>query len=86
MDLAEVLHVEVEALLGRPREYAPNGGAIPNELDSTRRYLNGYRQLFPDREAPVSVEEFVEDQLGHARISMTQDVYMAARWCTRRRR
>lgn len=47
MSLAEVLHVEVETLLGRPWEYAPNGGAVPHDLDATRHYLNGYTHLLP---------------------------------------
>lgn len=46
MDLAEVLHVEVDTLLGRPWKFGPNGGSVPDELEPTRRYLNGYRYLF----------------------------------------
>lgn len=45
MDLAKVLHVEVDGLLGWPWKLAPNGGAVSDELDATRRYLNGYRHL-----------------------------------------
>ena len=45
MDLAEVLRVDAESLLGRPWKYAPNGGHLPDELEPTRRYLNGYRHL-----------------------------------------
>lgn len=56
MDLAQVLHVEVESLLGRPWEYAPNGGAIPDELEPVRRYLNGYRHLFEVAEAEPTGE------------------------------
>src|SRR3954454_9950433 len=54
MGLAEVLHVEVETLLGRPWEYAPNGGAVPHDLDSTRQYLNGYTHLLPAAVEAVS--------------------------------
>jgi transcriptional regulator with XRE-family HTH domain len=45
MDLAEVLHVEVEALLGRPWKLAPNGTSSPDELSEVRHYLNGYAHL-----------------------------------------
>jgi len=50
MDLAEVLRVEVESLLGRPWKLAPNGSGLPDELDATRRYLNSHRHLFEPHE------------------------------------
>lgn len=75
MDLAEVLHVEVETLLGRPWEYAPNGGSTPPDLDATRRYLNGYQHLFPAGEDGSAVDEplAVAIARGHAN-------YQAARY------
>ncbi|SDT11103.1 Transcriptional regulator, contains XRE-family HTH domain [Friedmanniella luteola] len=57
MDLAEVLHVEVEALLGRPWKFAPNGTSSPDELSEVRHYLNGYAHLFPFAEADVSLPD-----------------------------
>jgi len=60
MDLAKVLHVEVEALLGRPWNLAPNGGAVANELDPTRRYINGYRHLFDVDEVEVDTRQLRE--------------------------
>lgn len=57
MDLAEVLHVEVETLLGRPWKLAPNGTSSPDELSEVRHYLNGYAHLFPSEEPDVSLSD-----------------------------
>jgi transcriptional regulator with XRE-family HTH domain len=57
MDLAEVLHVEVEALLGRPWKLAPNGTSSPDELSEVRHYLNGYAHLFPAVGSEVSLPD-----------------------------
>jgi len=42
LDMAKVLHVDVEALTGRPWQYAPNGSSFVDELDSIRRVLVRY--------------------------------------------
>ena len=66
MDLAEVLRVDAESLLGRPWKYAPNGGHLPDELEPTRRYLNGYRHLHDttwSRVDPEALAQRVRD--GH---------------------
>ena len=42
IDMAKVLHVEVEALVGRPWQYAPNGSALVDDLDEVRRALVRY--------------------------------------------
>lgn len=57
MDLAEVLHVEVEALLGRPWKLAPNGASSPDELSEVRHYLNGYAHLFLAGATDVSLPD-----------------------------
>jgi hypothetical protein len=44
LDLARVLNVDVEALLGRPWEYAPNGGRDADELLPVRRHFSRYEQ------------------------------------------
>lgn len=77
MDLAEVLHVEVEALLGRSWECAPNGNTVPDKLDTTRRYLNGYPPSVPGgREPPSGGVELAElVRRGHVD-------YQAARYST----
>ncbi|RZU49343.1 transcriptional regulator with XRE-family HTH domain [Krasilnikovia cinnamomea] len=46
LDLAKILHVEAEALTGRPWQYAPNGGTTPTDLDDVRKYFARYDHLF----------------------------------------
>ncbi|MEU7908992.1 helix-turn-helix transcriptional regulator [Actinoplanes sp. NPDC049118] len=48
LDMAKVLHVDVESLTGRPWQYAPNGGATPSDLGEVRRYFARYDHLFGD--------------------------------------
>lgn len=48
MDLAEVLHVEPQTLLGRPWRLGPNGATFPDVLAPTRHYLNSYSHLLDD--------------------------------------
>jgi transcriptional regulator with XRE-family HTH domain len=45
LDMARVLHVDVEALIGRPWQYAPNGGPTAEGLDSIRRVFTSYAHL-----------------------------------------
>src|SRR3954462_2068685 len=45
LDLARVLHVEVEALTGRPWQLAPNGSAIGDALGDLRATLTNYNSL-----------------------------------------
>jgi tetratricopeptide (TPR) repeat protein len=45
LDMAKVLHVDVESLTGRPWQYAPNGGTTPSDLDEVRRYFARYDHL-----------------------------------------
>lgn len=47
LDLAQVLHVDVEALTGRPWEYSPNGGTASSDLDGIRDAVLGYTELVP---------------------------------------
>src|SRR4029453_2900932 len=53
LDMAKVLHVEVESLTGRPWLYAPNGGTTPSDLDDVRRYFARYDHLLGDDPATV---------------------------------
>lgn len=57
MDLAKVLHVEVDALLDRPWNLAPNGGGVAAELEATRHYMNGYWHLFDVEEAAIDTRQ-----------------------------
>src|SRR3954452_19600694 len=45
LDLARVLRVDVEALLGRPWQYAPNGGHDADELAPVRAHFSRYDDL-----------------------------------------
>src|SRR4051794_24191028 len=45
LDLARVLRVEPEKLIGRPWEYAPNGEATVDKLDQVRGFLTRYDDL-----------------------------------------
>src|SRR3954469_12398199 len=45
LDLARVLHVEVDALIGRPWQLAPNGNAIADALTDLRTVLTSYNSL-----------------------------------------
>lgn len=74
MDLAQVLKVDIEALLGRPWKYAPNGSMLPDELEPTRRYLSGYRHLHDTSWSRVD-----EAALGNA-VSSGHGAYQAARY------
>ncbi|MEV8517594.1 helix-turn-helix transcriptional regulator [Dactylosporangium sp. NPDC051484] len=45
LDLAKVLHVEVEALTGQPWQYAPSGNPVVGGLDGVRRFFARYDNL-----------------------------------------
>lgn len=45
VDLAEILHVDVADLVGRPWRLAPNGGPLIDGLDRVRYTLTAYPQL-----------------------------------------
>src|SRR5919206_1673868 len=45
LDMARILHVEVEALTGRPWQYAPNGGSVIGDLDAVRQVFSRYAHL-----------------------------------------
>lgn len=45
LDLARVLRVEPEKLIGRPWEYAPNGEATVDKLEEVRGFLTRYDDL-----------------------------------------
>jgi transcriptional regulator with XRE-family HTH domain len=48
LDMAKVLHVDVEALTGMPWQYAPNGGSVSSGLEGVRRFFSRYDSLFGD--------------------------------------
>jgi transcriptional regulator with XRE-family HTH domain len=58
LDLARVLHVDIEALTGRSWQYAPNGSALAGGLIEVRRALTSYTAL--RGEEPVDHAELSE--------------------------
>lgn len=75
LDLARVLHVEVDVLTGRPWRYAPNGSALADGLGSLRRALMSYSAVL-GHEAAGSAEL---PEL-RARVAETHELYQAARY------
>src|SRR5215472_6112339 len=75
LDMARVLHVEVEALTGRPWQYAPNGGSLVNGLDEVRRFFSRYDNLLG-----VSPDSPPELPVVRASIEAAHEAYQAARY------
>ena len=75
LDLARVLHVDVEALTGRPWQYAPNGSALAGGLIEVRRALTSYAAL--RGQEPVDHAELSELR---ARVAETHRLYQAAQY------
>lgn len=45
LDIARILHVDVELLIGRPRQLAPNGGAVAQGLGVVRQVMTRHDHL-----------------------------------------
>jgi transcriptional regulator with XRE-family HTH domain len=75
LDLASVLRIDVEALIGRPWQYAPNGSELAGGLFEVRRALTSYTALL-GRE-PVRPDELAGLR---ARVAETHRLYQAARY------
>jgi transcriptional regulator with XRE-family HTH domain len=45
LDIARIVHVDVESLIGRPWQLAPNGGVVAQGLDAVRQVLTRYDHL-----------------------------------------
>jgi transcriptional regulator with XRE-family HTH domain len=75
LDMARVLHVEVEALTGRPWQYAPNGGEVIERLDGMRRFFSRYDHLLGvEPPGPVPLVDLRE------RVAIAHATYQAARY------
>lgn len=75
LDLAKVLHVEVEALTGRPWQYAPNGGPLVSGLDELRRFFSRYDNL-----AGLTPTERIELPTLRLQLDTAHTAYQAARY------
>lgn len=45
LDIARILHVDIESLIGRPWQLAPNGGVVAQGLDMVRQVMTNYDHL-----------------------------------------
>ena len=69
LDIARILHVDVESLIGRPWQLAPNGGAVAQGLDLVRQVMTRYDHLLgvdapgmpPRQELSVQVARLHQD-------------------------
>jgi transcriptional regulator with XRE-family HTH domain len=75
LDMARVLHVEVESLTGRPWQYAPNGSSVVDGLDEVRRFFSRYDNLLG-----VSPESLPELPVMRAQVAAAHESYQAARY------
>jgi transcriptional regulator with XRE-family HTH domain len=75
LDMARVLHVEVEALTGRPWQYAPNGGGVVESLDGVRRFFSQYDHLLGiEPPEPIPLDDLRD------RVAAAHATYQAARY------
>lgn len=75
LDMAKVLHVEIEALTGRPWQYAPNGGLVAAGLDQVRHFFARYDNLLGTRsEQPSDVASVL------TRVTAAHRAYQAAEY------
>ena len=76
LDLAEVLHVKVEALTGQPWQYAPNGGRLLDDLEAVGRVFSSYAYLLDTDQPPAPMSLRVLS----ARVAAAHRDYQAARY------
>ncbi len=75
LDLAKILHVEADSLIGRPWQLAPNGGPLVDGLEEIRRTLSRYSHVVGD--ASTSSVSLHDLRLDIARLHKD---YQAARY------
>lgn len=77
LDLAQVLHVDVEALTGRQWQLAPNGSAMAEGLTALRRAFIRYDQLLGRKSASAMSSDELRGKLARTHAS-----YQAAQYDT----
>jgi transcriptional regulator with XRE-family HTH domain len=75
LDLAKVLHVDVESLTGAPWQYAPNGVPSHNRLGEVRQFLSRYDNLL----GIAPSEPSTLPELNQA-VTTAHEAYQAARY------
>jgi transcriptional regulator with XRE-family HTH domain len=53
IDMAKIFHVDVESLIGRPWQLAPNGAAVAQGLDAVRQVMTRYDHLLGTDVLPI---------------------------------
>ncbi|MEO3937534.1 helix-turn-helix transcriptional regulator [Dermatophilaceae bacterium Soc4.6] len=74
LDMSRILHVDVEALIGRPWDLAPNGGAQEDELVGIRRFFGRYDELAGVASDPLPPKDL------RTRIARAHTRYQAAEY------
>jgi transcriptional regulator with XRE-family HTH domain len=77
LDMAKILHVDVESLIGRPWQLAPNGGAVAQGLDAVRQVMTRYDHLLG-----VDVPSIPPLPELRAQVATLHEDYQAARYET----
>jgi transcriptional regulator with XRE-family HTH domain len=75
LDMAKILHVDVESLIGRPWQLAPNGGAIAQGLDAVRQVMTRYDHLLGVDVPPIPPLPELRGQ-----VATLHEDYQAARY------
>src|SRR5262245_3634703 len=75
LDLARVLHVDADGLLGRPWQFAPNGSTTTQALGDLRAAFMNYKGLVGERETgPVELSAL------QAQVATAHRSYQSARY------
>lgn len=75
LDMSEVLHVEVQSLIGRPWQLAPNGDPAVDGLDEIRLFFTRYDDLLGAEPAPA-----LELSALRTSVATAHRTYQAARY------
>jgi transcriptional regulator with XRE-family HTH domain len=75
LDMSRVLHVEVEALTGKPWQFAPNGSVMTDALGTVRKAFTRYEHLLGQDAAPTTSLHVLRQEL-----AATHAQYQSARY------
>jgi hypothetical protein len=73
--MAKILHVDVESLIGRPWQLAPNRGAVAQGLDAVRQVMTRYDHLLGVDVPPIPPLPELR-----AQVATLHEDYQAARY------
>lgn len=75
LDMSRVLHVDIESLIGRPWQFAPNGEPVSQGLDEVRRVFTRYDHLLGSDLPPLPATADLR-----SRVERLHEDYQAARY------